>query len=74
MIKENLILTYTDLSIFLIDDERCTKEQKDEVLKTITNIQETSGRKWVFYHDWKEYIVDEYNEYNDFIKSYTFKL
>lgn len=72
--KENLIISATELNEYLLDDERCTKEQRAEVLKTINNIQETEGRKWIFYHDWKKYIIDEYNEYNDFIKSYTFKL
>jgi hypothetical protein len=74
MSKENLIISASEVHEFLLDDERCTKEQKAEVLKTINSIQETAGRKWVFYHDWKEYIIDEYNEHNDFIKSYIFKL
>jgi hypothetical protein len=72
--KENLIISASEVLEFLLDDERCTKEQRAEVLKTINSIQETAGRKWIFYHDWKEYIIDEYNEHNDFIKSYTFKL
>jgi hypothetical protein len=74
MSKDSLLLTITDVNDFLLDDDRCTKEQRTEVLKTISNIEETNGRKWLFYHDWKQYIIDEYNEYSDFIKSYTFKL
>ena len=73
MSKENLIISGTELQEFLLDDERCTKEQRAEVLKTISNIEQTAGRKWVFFHDWKNYIIDEYNEHNDFIKTYTFK-
>ena len=74
MSKENLIISGGELFTFLTDDERCTKEQREEVLKTIESIQNTAGGKWIFYHDWKQYIIDEYNEYNDFVKSYTFKL
>lgn len=74
MSKDNLIIGGTQLNNFLLDDQRCSKEQREEVLKTINNIQETAGRKWIFYHDWKQYIIDEYNEHNDFIKSYTFKI
>ena len=72
--KENLIISGGELFTFLTDDERCTKEQRAEVIKTIESIDNTEGRKWIFYHDWKKYIIDEYNEHNDFIKSYTFKL
>jgi hypothetical protein len=74
MSKDKLIISGAELFTFLTDDERCTKEQRAEVLSTIENIDNTAGRKWVFYHDWKEYIIDEYNEHNDFIKTYTFKL
>jgi hypothetical protein len=72
--KDNLIISGSELNYFLLDDQRCSKEQREEVLKTINSIQETAGRKWIFYHDWKQYIIDEYNEHNDFVKSYTFKI
>jgi hypothetical protein len=72
--KNNLIISSAELLEFLLGDDRCIKEQRAEVLITITNIDNTAGRKWVFSHDWKEYIIDEYNEHNDFIKSYTFRL
>ncbi len=74
MSKDNLLMSLSEVNEFLLNDDRCTKEQRTEVLKTISNIEETNGRKWLFYHDWKQYIIDEYNEYSDFIKSYTFKL
>lgn len=72
--KDKIIISSAELLEFLLDDDRCIKEQRAEVLITITNIENTAGRKWVFYHDWKEYIIDEYNENNDFIKSYIFKI
>lgn len=72
--KDKLIISGAELFTFLTNDERCTKEQRTEVLSTIESIDNTAGRKWVFYHDWKEYIIDEYNEHNDFIKSYTFRI
>lgn len=72
--KDKIIISSSELLEFLLGDERCIKEQRAEVLITITNIENTAGRKWVFYHDWKQYIIDEYNENNDFVKSYTFKI
>lgn len=72
--KDKIIISSAELLEFLLGDERCIKEQRAEVLITITNIENTAGRKWVFYHDWKQYIIDEYNENNDFVKSYTFKI
>jgi hypothetical protein len=72
--KDKIIISSAELLEFLLGDDRCIKEQRAEVLITITNIENTAGRKWVFYHDWKEYIIDEYNENNDFIKSYIFKI
>lgn len=72
--KENLIISGGELFTYLTDDERCTREQRTEVLSTIENIDNTEGRKWIFYHDWKQYIIDEYNKHNDFIKSYIFKI
>lgn len=74
MSKDHLIISGAELFTFLTNDERCTREQREEVLKTINSIDCIDGRKWVFYHDWKEYIIDEYNEHNDFIKTYTFKV
>lgn len=72
--KDKIIISSAELLEFLLGDDRCIKEQRAEVLITVTNIENTAGRKWVFYHDWKEYIIDEYNENNDFIKSYIFKI
>ena len=72
--KDKIIISSAELLEFLLGDERCIKEQRAEVLITITNIDNTAGRKWVFYHDWKHYIIDEYNENNDFVKAYTFKI
>jgi hypothetical protein len=74
MNKDSLILTITDANDFLLDDTRCSKEQKEEIISTLWGINQVKGRKWVFYHDWKEYIIDEYNEHNDFIKSFIFKI
>lgn len=73
MSKDSLLLTLTDVSDFLLDDTIHHKEQKEEIINTLWGINQIKGRKWVFYHDEKEYIIDEYNEHNDFIKSYIFK-
>ena len=74
MSKDNLLLNITDVNSFLLDDTRCSKEQKEEIIGTLWGINQINGRKWTFYYDWKEYIIDEYNEHNDFIKTYTFKV
>jgi hypothetical protein len=74
MSKENLLINIADVNSFLLDDTRCSKEQKEEIIGTLWGINQIKGRNWVFSHDWKEYIIDEYNEHNDFIKTYTFKV
>ena len=72
--KDSLLLTITDVNSFLLDDTRCSKEQKEEIISTLWGINQIKGRKWIFSQDWKEYIIDEYNQHNDFIKSYIFKI
>lgn len=74
MSKDNLLINITDVNDYLLDDTKCSKEQKEEISSTLWGINQVRGRKWVFSHDWKEYIIDEYNEHNDFIKTYTFKV
>jgi hypothetical protein len=73
MSKDNLLINIVTVNDFLLGDEKCSLEKRNEVTDTLLDINQTEGRKWVFYHDEKEYIIDEYNEHNDFIKSYIFK-
>lgn len=72
--KDNLIISLSEVNEFLLNDDRCSKEQRKEIVGTLYNIEQIGDRKWIFYHDWKQYIIDEYNEHNDFIKSYIFKV
>ena len=74
MSKDNLLINITGVNDYLLDDTKCSKEQKEEIISTLWGINQVRGRKWVFSHDLKEYIIDEYNEHNDFIKTYTFKV
>lgn len=73
MNKENVLINIVVVKDFLLGDEKCPLEKRNEVIDTLLSIEQKEGRKWVFYHDSKEYIIDEYNEYNDFVKTYTFK-
>lgn len=72
--SNKLLLSITEVNNFLLDEAICSKQQKAEILSTIWSINQVKGRKWIFSHDSKEYIIDEYNEYNDFIKTYTFRV
>ncbi len=72
--KENIFLDEQEVNSFLIDDERCTKYMLEEVIRTLRHIATKKGRRWVFNSSWEAYTIDEYNEYNDFVMTYKFKL
>jgi hypothetical protein len=73
MSKDNLLINIVSVNDFLLGDEKCSVEQRNEVIDTLVDINQKKGRQWIFSHDSKGYIIDEYNEYNDFVKTYTFK-
>jgi hypothetical protein len=70
----SILISFQEVDKFLLDDERCTQELREEVVGTIDDIDAKEGRRWAFTPIKKKYYIDEYNEYNDFVKTYTFRL
>jgi hypothetical protein len=70
----NTLISSQEVDKLLLDDERCTQELREEVVSTINDIDNKEGRRWVFSPIKNKYYIDEYNEYNDFVKTYTFRL
>jgi hypothetical protein len=68
-----IIISLKEVSEYLSEDTRCSKEKRQEVIDTLQEIEAKEGRKWIFTPDRNRYYIDEYNEYNDFVKTYTFK-
>jgi hypothetical protein len=58
---------------FLSEEKDCKKELKEEVISTLNSIDAKEGRKWVFTSVDNKYFIDEYNEYDDFVKTYIFR-
>lgn len=67
-----IIISLKEVSEYLSEDTRCSKEKRQEVIDTLQEIEAKEGRKWIFTPDRYRYYIDEYNEYNDFVKTYTF--
>lgn len=72
--ERSIFLNELEVNNFLIDDSRCSKYVRDEVIKTLRYIDSKKGRRWIFNSNWTAYIIHEYNEYNDFVMTYKFKL
>lgn len=68
-----IIISLKEVSEYLSEDTKCSKEKRQEVIDTLQEIEAKEGRKWIFTPDRYRYYIDEYNEYNDFVKTYTFK-
>lgn len=68
-----IIISLKEVSEYLSEDTKCSKEKRQEVIDTLQEIEAKEGRKWIFTPDRNRYYIDEYNEYNDFVKTYTFK-
>jgi len=71
--RSNIIISLKEVETLLLNDAVCTKDRREEVLSTLFEIDSKEDRKWVFTDDKKRYYIDEYNQYNDFVKTYTFK-
>lgn len=67
-----IIISLKEVSEYLSEDTKCSKEKRQEVIDTLQEIEAKEGRKWIFTPDRYRYYIDEYNEYNDFVKTYTF--
>jgi hypothetical protein len=71
--RNNVIISLKEVETLLLNDAVCTKDRREEVLSTLSEIDSKEGRRWIFTDDKKRYYIDEYNQYNDFVKTYTFK-
>ena len=67
-----IIISLKEVYEYLSEDTKCSKEKRQEVIDTLQEIEAKEGRKWIFTPDRYRYYIDEYNEYNDFVKTYTF--
>jgi len=72
--EKHIFLDEQEVSSYLIDDERCTKAMLEEVVDTLRLISNRKGRRWTFNTAWDGYVINEYNEHNDFVKLYKFRL
>lgn len=68
-----LFINIKKVEEFLSEEKDCRQELKEEVLSTLKEISTKEGRKWIFSLVDNKYYIDEYNEYNDFVKTYIFR-
>ena len=71
--RSKIIISLVKVEDFLLGDKKCTEDQREEIISTIKDIDAKEGRQWVFTSSENKYFIDEYNEYHDFVKTYTFK-
>ena len=72
--SSDILLSLEEVQKYLVKDKKCKTAQKKEVIQTLENISSTKGRRWTFVSEDDKYYIDEYNEYSDFVKTYTFTL
>jgi|LakMenEpi03Aug12_release.lakeMendotaPanAssembly.Ray.scaffolds.fasta_scaffold566150_3 hypothetical protein len=72
--ERSIFLNELDVNNFLIDDSRCSSYVREEIIQTLRYIDSKKGRRWLFNNTWSEYLIHEYNEYNEFVMTYKFKL
>jgi hypothetical protein len=58
---------------FFSNNKETKQELKNEIISTIKEIEAKWDRKWVFTVVDNKYYIDEYSEYNDFVKTYMFR-
>lgn len=74
MIMSSLFISKSEVEDYLTKDTNCSKDNKVEVLGIIGMIDSKRGRKWVFTPEEHKYYIDEYNEYNDLVKTIIVRL
>jgi hypothetical protein len=67
-----ILISFKEVEDYLESIENTTQETRKEIIDTLCQIQEKDGRKWIFSHVTKKYYIDEYNQYDDFVKTYIF--
>lgn len=68
-----LFISLSKVEKFLSEEKECKQELKEEVVSTLDSIDAKESRKWVFTSVDNKYFIDEYNEYDDFVKTYIFR-
>lgn len=66
-----IIISLKEVVEYLESIENTPSETKKEIIDTLYQIDQKDGRKWIFSHVTKKYYIDEYNQYDDFVKTYT---
>lgn len=69
----NIFISLTKVDEFFFKDKEIKQELKSEVIGTIKEIEAKEDRKWIFTVVGNKYYIDEYNEYDDFVKTYMFR-
>jgi hypothetical protein len=67
-----ILISFKEVEDYLESIENTPQETRKEIIDTLCQIQEKDGRKWIFSHVTKKYYIDEYNQYDDFVKTYIF--
>lgn len=69
----NILISKKTVEEFLTEDTTLDIAKRDEIMNTLSEIEAKEGRKWVFTPQTSKFYIDEYNQYNDFVKTYIFK-
>mgnify|MGYP007040713118 CR=1 FL=1 len=67
-----VLVSLKEVTEYLESIENTPSETKKEIIDTLYQIDQKEGRKWTFTPTRGKYYIDEYNQYNDFVKTYTF--
>lgn len=68
----NILISLKEVQECLERIENTPQETRKEIIDTLCQIDEKEGRKWTFTPIKGKYYIDEYNQYDDFVKTYTF--
>lgn len=68
----NILISLKEVAEYLENIENTPQETKKEIIDTLYQIEEKEGRKWTFANIKRKYYIDEYNQYDDFVKTYMF--
>jgi hypothetical protein len=73
MSTSSIYISLTKVDEFFSNNKETKQELKNEIISTIKEIEAKWDRKWVFTVVDNKYYIDEYSEYNDFVKTYMFR-
>jgi|Laugrespbdmm15sd_2_1035082.scaffolds.fasta_scaffold01379_22 hypothetical protein len=73
MSSSTIYISLAKVDEFFFNNKEIKQELKNEIISTIKEIEAKGDRKWVFTVVDNKYYIDEYSEYNDFVKTYMFR-